>query len=117
MDDDEFQHKIISKMLVDENYKLVFATAGDEALRVMRKTRPDLILMDFMMPGMHGLEVLRQIKTVLRLANIPIIMMTGKGEKNIVAESLKAGAVDFMVKPVGRDTLLAKMAKVFRLTR
>lgn len=116
VDDDEFQHKIISKMLVDENYLLVFATGGSEALRVMRKTRPNLILMDFMMPGMDGLEVVRQIKTVLRLADIPIIMITGKGEKNTVAESLKAGATDFMVKPFTRDTLLGKVAKMLRGT-
>lgn len=114
VDDDEFQHKIISKMLGDENYHLVFATGGAEALSVMRKTRPNLILMDFMMPGMDGLEVVRQIKTVLRLSDIPIIMITGKGEKNTVAESLKAGATDFMVKPFTRDTLLGKVVKVLR---
>ena len=116
VDDDEFQHKIVSMMLKDGSYHLVFAAGGVEALRIMRKTRPDLILIDVMMPDMGGLELMRQIKAVPRLAGIPVIMMTGKGEKNIVTESLKAGATDFMVKPVARDTLLGKVAKVLRGT-
>lgn len=116
VDDDDFQHKIVSKMLGDEAYHLVFATGGVEALRIMRKTRPDLILMDFMMPDMDGLEVVRQIKTVPRLANIPVIMITGKGEKDVITESLKIGAIDFIVKPFSRDTLLGKVAKVLRGT-
>lgn len=116
VDDDEFQHKMVSRMLKDENYHLVFAAGGVEALRIMRKTRPDLILIDVMMPDMGGLELMRQIKAVPRLAGIPVIMMTGKGEKNIVTESLKDGATDFMVKPVARDTLLGKVAKVLRGT-
>ena len=116
VDDDEFQHKIVSRMLEDGNYHLVFAAGGVEALRLMRKSRPDLILIDVMMPDMGGLELMRQMKAVPRLAGIPVIMMTGKGEKNIVTESLKAGATDFMVKPVARDTLLGKVARVLRGT-
>ena len=116
VDDDEFQHKLVSKMLEDKNYHLVFAAGGAEALTIMRKTRPDLILIDVMMPGMGGLELMRLMKAVPRLAGIPVIMITGKGEKNIVTESLKAGATDFLVKPVARDTLLGKVAKVLRGT-
>ena len=116
VDDDEFQHKIVSKMLEDGNYHLVFAAGGVEALSILRKTRPDLILMDVMMPDMDGLEVVRQIKTVPRLANIPVIMITGKGEKDVITESLKVGAIDFMVKPFARDTLLGKVSKVLRGT-
>lgn len=116
VDDDEFQRKIVSKILEEENYRLVFAAGGVEALSVLRKTRPDLILMDIMMPDMDGLEVMRQMKTVPRLADIPIIMITGKSEKNIVTESLKAGATGFVVKPFARDTLLGKVAKVLRET-
>ncbi|MHB1677116.1 MAG: response regulator [Sulfuriferula sp.] len=116
VDDDEFQHKIVSKILEDENYQLLFASGGVEALSILRKIRPDLILMDIMMPDMNGLEVMRQMKTVPRLADIPVIMITGKGEKNIVTESLKAGANNFMVKPFARDTLLGKVAKVLHGT-
>jgi len=112
VDDDEFQHKIISKMLGGEKYHLVFATGGVEALKIMRTTPPDLVLVDFMMPDMNGMEVIRQLKTEPQLANIPVMMITGKGEKYVITESIKTGAVDFIVKPFTRDTLLGKVAKV-----
>jgi CheY-like chemotaxis protein len=112
VDDDELQRKIIAKLLKDENCHLVFAAGGVEVLSVLRKIRPDLILMDVMMPDMDGLEVVRLMKTVPRLADIPVIMITGKSGKNIVMESLKAGAIDFVVKPFDRDTLLGKVAQV-----
>ena len=114
VDDDEFQHKIASKILEDKNYNLVFAAGGIEALSVLRKIRPDLILMDVLMPGMDGLEVVRQLKSVPQLAGIPIIMITGKSDKNIVMESMKAGATSFVVKPFDRDTLLDKVAQALR---
>lgn len=114
VDDDEFQHKIIDKILEGKNYHLVFAAGGIEALKVLRKTRPDLILMDVMMPDMGGLEVARYIKSTPQLADIPIVMITGKSDKNIVTESLKAGAADFVVKPFDRDTLLGKVTQALR---
>lgn len=114
VDDDKFQHKIVSKILEDENYHLLFAASGAEALSILRNVHPDLILMDVMMPGMDGLEATKQIKAVPRLADIPIIMITGKSEKKIVTESMKAGATSFVVKPFDRDTLLGKVAQALR---
>lgn len=109
VDDDEFQQKIAGKILEDKNYRLVFSSGGIEALKILRKTRPDLILMDVMMPDMHGLEVVRYIKSAPQMAGIPIIMITGQSDKKIVIESLKAGAAGFVVKPFDRDTLLGKV--------
>ena len=114
VDDDEFQHKIVAKILEGKGYRLLFAASGIEALSVLRKTSANLVLMDVMMPGMDGLEVVRQMKSAPHLGNIPIIMITGKSDKNIVIESLKAGAVDFVVKPFDRDTLLGKVAQALR---
>ena len=112
VDDDVFQHIIVSKLLKDEGYRLVFVTSGIEALNMLRKIHPDLILMDLSMPEMDGLEVARRMKGVVRFANIPIIMITGKSEENVVTESLRVGAIDFMVKPFGREALIEKIAKV-----
>ena len=114
VDDDELQRKIAGRILGDKNYRLVFADGGIEALKVLRKTRPDLILMDIMMPDMGGMEVVRYIKSAPQLADIPIIMITGKSDKNVVVESLKAGAIDFVVKPFERDTLIGKVAQALR---
>ncbi|HEU0234332.1 MAG TPA: response regulator [Gallionella sp.] len=114
VDDDEFQHKIIGRILEDQNYHLVFASGGTEALRVLRKTRPAVILMDVMMPDMNGLEVVRYMKSAPQLADIPIIMTTGKSGKDIVIESLKAGATSFVVKPFDRNILFDKVAQALR---
>ena len=111
VDDDEFQHRIVGQILEHKGYHLTFAGSGIEALKIMRKTHPSLILMDVMMPDMDGLEVVRYIKSAPQLADIPIIMMTGKSDKNIVIESLNAGAVGFVVKPFDRDTLLSKVVQ------
>lgn len=116
VDDDEFQRKLVNSVLAAANYQLVFASNGVEALSILRKLRPDLILMDVMMPDMDGLEVTRQIKAAPRLADIPVIMITGKSEKNTVTNSLKVGAIDFVVKPVVRDILIAKVARALRGT-
>jgi CheY-like chemotaxis protein len=112
IDDDEFQRKIIGKLLEAENYHLVFAASGVEALKMLRKMRPDIILMDIMMPEMDGIETTRRLKTVPHLARTPVIMVTGDSEGNVVIDSLKAGAVDFVVKPFTAATLVAKINRV-----
>ncbi len=111
VDDNEFQCKIVIQLLALDNYQLSIATNGADALGLLRKSQPDLILMDVQMPDMNGIEVMRRIKTVPRLADIPVIMMTGKSDRAVVAESLKAGAIGFVVKPLVRENLLLKMAQ------
>lgn len=111
VDDDEFQRKIIGQTLGAENYRLVFAAGGIEVMSVLRKMRPDLILMDVMMPEVDGVEVTRRLKAVARFADIPVIMITGNSEKNVVAVALKMGAADFIVKPFIREILIAKVAQ------
>jgi CheY-like chemotaxis protein len=112
VDDDEFQRKLVSKILEGENYHIVFAASGIEALNTLRSTQPDLILMDIMMPDMDGMEVTRKVKAMPHLVDIPIIMCTARSEKNTVTASLKSGATDFIVKPFVRVTLIAKVASV-----
>ena len=111
VDDDDFQRKMVARLLPAENYRLAFAASGAEALNIMRETRPDLVLMDVQMPDMDGIEVTRRLKSVPRFATVPIVMITGKSEGNVVVESLKAGAADFVVKPFDRDKLIAKVAR------
>ena len=116
VDDDEFQRKIIGKLLEAENYHLIFCGDGFEALSVLRKTRPDLILMDVMMPNMDGMETTRRLKAISQFAKTPVIMVTGKSEGGVVKDSLKAGATDFVVKPFERATLIAKIARALNAT-
>lgn len=112
VDDDELQQRIVGKALEGANYSVLFALHGIDALNVLRKSRPDVILMDVMMPQMDGIETTRRIMANPQLAGLKVIMMTGKSENKVVIDSLKAGAVDFVVKPIDRDTLLEKLARV-----
>jgi len=81
-----------------------------EALNVLRKIRPDLILMDIVMSDLDGIETTRRLKAMPQFANVPVIMMTGKSEGGSVRDSIKAGAKNFVVKPFDRATLLAKVS-------
>ncbi|MBI3902621.1 MAG: response regulator [Nitrosomonadales bacterium] len=112
VDDDEFQRKIISRLLEAENYHLIFANNGVQALGVLRKTQPAVILMDVLMPDMDGMEATRRLKRVNQFAKTPVIMITGNSEAQVVRDCIKAGASDFVVKPFDRNTLLAKIKHV-----
>jgi CheY-like chemotaxis protein len=114
VDDNEFQCKIVAQLLAGNNYQLRFATSGADALGLLRKYQPDLILMDVQMQDLNGIEATRRIKAVPRLADIPVIMMTGQSDRAVVAESLKAGAIGFVVKPLVRENLLLKMAQALQ---
>ena len=116
VDDDEYQRKLLNAVLGTANYKLIFAGSGMEALDVLNRSSVDLILMDFLMPEMDGLETMRRIKATPRTANIPVIMVTGKSEKNVFVDSFKTGATNFVVKPFERETLLAKIATAISAT-
>ena len=112
VDDDKFQHKLLANMLRDENMDLEFAASGVSGLATLRKKRPDLILMDYEMPQFNGIEVVRRLKASAKFGSVPIIMITGKHDREVVGESMKAGADDFIVKPFKRDTLTAKMHRL-----
>jgi PleD family two-component response regulator len=114
VDDDDFQHKMIAKILGTENYEFAFAGSGAEAMSVLRNIRPDLILMDIVMPDMDGLEVIRRLKTVPQFASTPVMMISGKSEGNVILSCMKAGAVDFVVKPFEMEKLKAKVARFSR---
>ncbi len=114
VDDDELQRNLVAKILEAQNYNLLFGVGGADALNILRKVRPDLILMDVQMPDIDGIEATRRLKLMPQMASVPVMMLTGKSEGTTVADSLKAGAVDFVVKPFNRDTLMAKVARFLR---
>ena len=111
VDDDRFQHSMVARLLESENYHLVFASSGAEALKLLASSRPDLILMDVQMPEMSGIETTRRLKALPQFADVPVIMITGQSAGNVVVDSLKAGAADFLVKPLDRDKLAGKVAR------
>ena len=114
VDDDDMQRKLVATMLKGENYSLLFAISGMDALALLRKVRPDVILMDITMPGLDGLETTRRLKAVPGLLHVPVIMITGHSEGNVVIDSLSAGAAGFVVKPFDRLSLIGKITKALR---
>lgn len=114
VDDDDFQRTIVRKTLEAKNYRLLFAEGGLKALEILHNQRPDLILMDVMMPEIDGIETTRRLKAMPQFANVPVVMITGKSVSNIVIESLQAGATDFVVKPIDRESLIGKVTDILR---
>lgn len=109
VEDDEFQQKLLARLLSGQNVELAFAGTGAEAQTQMWQIKPDLVLMDVGLPDTSGVEATRAIKSIAQFAHVPIVMVTGHSERAIVVESLKAGAVDFLVKPFDRNTLIEKL--------
>jgi len=96
-------------------YHLSMAKSGKQALNFLKKNRPDLILLDVMMPEMDGYETLEQIKLNPRTANIPIIFLTADTEHESEVRGLKMGALDFITKPFEADVMLGRIEKVLQM--
>ncbi len=114
VDDDDFQRQVLSSILTSEHYSLSFATSGEAALEAVRHKRPDLILMDILMPGMDGIEATRQIKGDAVLAGVPIIIISGQNQRETVLECIATGATDYIVKPYNKVTLIKKIQDAIR---
>ncbi|MBY0341153.1 MAG: response regulator [Rhodocyclaceae bacterium] len=115
VDDDDVQHFIIGHLLGKDKFELLFASSGNEALTLLRRNRPQLIFMDQNLPDMPGTEATRRIKAIERFAEVPVIMITGVSERNVVVESRQAGAIDFIVKPIAASTLREKVQRFLRI--
>lgn len=99
-----------------EGFKVVAAASGDEAVDAIRDTRPDLILLDWMLPGLSGIELCRRWRAREETATIPIIMLTARGEEEERVRGLETGADDYMVKPFSIPELLARIHALLRRT-
>lgn len=107
VDDDQFLHSMLRHQLANAGLDLVFASNGTGALSIIRRRRPDLILLDFNLPDMTGVEVIRRLKLAERTAAIPVILITGETTHDVVVDSRRAGAVDIMAKPLDTVRLVA----------
>lgn len=97
VDDEAAIREILSRLLRREGYDTVVAADGDEALTLIKRESPDLVLLDIQMPGLDGIEALRQIKKLDR--DLPVVMVTSDGRVPQVVASVRAGAHDYVVKP------------------
>ncbi len=109
VDDDAFAAKLIVKALEHQPWDIVFAADASRALTLLKRARPNVILMDVNMPGMDGLELTERLKATPALADIPVLMLTGEARRETLERSRAAGAAGFIVKPFTRDGLVAKL--------
>lgn len=107
--------KLLEAKLKNEYYEVFTATSGEEALRVAEENRPDLVLLDVMMPGMDGYEVCRRLKTNTELAHIPVVMVTALTDTEDKVRGLEVGADDFLSKPINDIALMARVRSLVRL--
>ena len=107
--------KLLEAKLMGEYYEVVTALSGPEALQKVVDTKPDIVLLDVMMPGMDGFEVCRQIKANPAVAHIPVVMVTALTDSEDRVRGLENGADDFLSKPVNDIALMARVRSLVRL--
>jgi diguanylate cyclase (GGDEF) domain len=101
--------QVLGSVLKAENYKIAVATSGNQAILTANEIKPDLILLDVMMPGLDGLETCKKLKSIPETSEIPVIFLTAKVETEDIIEGFKAGAVDYIAKPFNSYELKARV--------
>lgn len=114
VEDEKDIRDLISFNLLREDFEVHTAKDGEEALQVINSVRPDLILLDLMLPKRDGISVCQMIKTNSKLKSTGIIMLTAKGTEEDIVTGLESGADDYITKPFGPKILLARINAVLR---
>ncbi len=109
VDDEQDNLDVLERRLTTRGFGVVMAKSGEEALGIINAAMPDLVLLDVMMPGMSGLDVLSEIRRTHCPAALPVIMVTAKGDQTTAASSIGKGASDFVVKPFDFEVLLSRV--------
>ena len=117
VDDDPNTLEIIKIGLEFRNYNVVTATNGEEALQQLHDETPDMVILDVMMPKIDGLEVCRRAKDNFFTSQIPILLLTARGQIEDKVEGLSVGADDYLAKPFDMRELMARVNMILRRTR
>jgi DNA-binding response OmpR family regulator len=112
VDDEIYIVHILEFSLTMEGYTVLTASNGEEALKVIEQERPDLVVLDIMMPKLDGYEVCRQLRQDDRFSNLPVILLSAKGRPVDREAGLQAGADDYIAKPFSPRKLLEKIREL-----
>jgi len=115
VDDAAANRTLITEILTTNGRKIVTAVSGDQALACVAEELPDLILLDLMMPGMNGLEVLRRLKDDAATAKVPVIIVTALDDRETMTQALESGADEVLSKPVNAAELTLRVKNMLRL--
>lgn len=113
VDDIEDNRVLLERALKASGYETVSASSGRQALSLISKGAPDMVLLDWMMPELSGIDTLRAIREMHPVSKLPVIMCTAVGEEMSVVNAILAGANDYMTKPISIAILRARMARLF----
>jgi len=109
IDDNKLNARMIDLILKNDNFSVMSTTSGQEGLELAESKKPDLILLDIMMPIMDGFEVCRRLKTSEMTRDIPVIFLTSKSDSDGVVKGFELGAADYVTRPFNRTELLARL--------
>jgi len=98
IEDDKFLRELMVRKLVNDGYEVIEATNGEEGVRTAKAEKPDLILLDLILPGIDGFESLTRIRKDQEIANIPVIILSNLGQKEDIEKGLRLGATDYLIK-------------------
>lgn len=114
IEDDEDIQELVSFHLGKEGYSVHTVASGEAAMEAAKKSTPDLILLDLMLPGIDGLQVCRNFRSEQKTRHIPIVMLTAKGEETDIVTGLEVGADDYITKPFSPKVLVARIRNILR---
>lgn len=117
VEDEEALSQLLSYNLGKEGYDVAVSSDGDEVLLAIEEEKPDLVLLDWMLPNVSGVEICRQLRAQTETRDIPVIMLTARGEEEDRIRGLELGADDYVTKPFSMSELVARMRAVLRRTR
>lgn len=117
VDDDEIVARTIERTLRRHGFRTAVARSGVEALRTARRHRPDLVLLDVLMPGMNGYRTCSEMRRDPLLSDMPVLFLTAKGKDSDVVEGFSAGADDYLAKPFNPEELILRIRAILRRTQ
>jgi DNA-binding response OmpR family regulator len=109
VDDMAANRSVLCRQLELNKYGVISVDSGEAALELLTRTRPDIVLLDYMMPNMNGIEVLRRLRADPATVDLPVIMVTARAENQATIEALEAGADDYVTKPIDFAVLRARI--------
>lgn len=117
VDDTPTNIDVLRHIFIDEGFEISIAMNGETALTLVEKSRPDLILLDVMMPGMDGFEICERLKANSRTRDIPVIFVTAKTEVEDIVRGFQVGSVDYITKPFKSEEVLSRVQTHLKIER
>jgi DNA-binding response OmpR family regulator len=115
VEDDDFFRELIAKRLASEGFNISEAVDGEQGLEKIKETKPDLIVLDILLPGIDGFEVLSKIKEDPIVVSVPVVILSNLGQKEEVEKGMRLGATDYLIKAqVTSDEIVNKVKSVLK---